>query len=286
MPSRGARALLPMLLLLGGLGHALAFEPWQPYERWLIEGGRVAPWATRGTSSLTNPKLAKQEIRWEGSQIVGPEPLGCSQLQSAFLVTAADGLFEGALPAPADAAARSIGISSLPVLTWRVTCQNGSFDYHLLGNGKALLGLDDVVWSLKRTSVEESPEAAVLELLRDHMTHDMAFTPVSIARKHALLTKGLAQKISEYFMRPVPTDEVPVIDGDPFTYSQEYPSRFVLGQASRSGARATVAVRFADGIRRKTVEMRLHLVSRQWRVDDVHYEDGRTLRGLLKLPER
>jgi hypothetical protein len=46
------------------------------------------------------------------------------------------------------------------------------------------------------------------------------------------------------FARPVPSDEAPVINGDPFTNSQEYPPGFTVGAVLRVGSRATVPVRF------------------------------------------
>jgi len=122
----------------------------------------------------------------------------------------------------------------------------------------------------------------VLELLRQHMTRNMAFTKGSAARKASMLTESLARAIAAYFARPVSADEAPVINGDPFTNSQEYPSGFTVGAVLRAGSRATVAVRFDEGGRYKIVEYRLQLSGTTWRVDDLHYPDGATFRGLLK----
>lgn len=270
------------LQLAGVFGSAWAVEPWQPQERWLIESGRVAPWAKPGTTVLENAGLAGQAIQVTGTVVTAPHPLACEQAHHAFLVMPAEGLFEGGLPAPAGAAARALGLPSMPVLTWRMTCRNGSFDYHLVSKQAALFGLDHVVWQVRRTSLELSPEAAVLEFFRQHMTRDMAFTNGSAVRKAALLTENLAKAIATYFARPVPPNEVPAIDGDPFTNSQEYPAGFTLGAVSRAGSRATVAVRFDEEGRHKVVEYRLQLAGTAWRVDDLHYPDGTTFRGLLK----
>jgi hypothetical protein len=79
-----------------------------------------------------------------------------------------------------------------------------------------------------------------------------------------------------------PLDEPPAINGDPFTNSQKYPSGFTVGAVLRAGSRATVAVRFDEGGRYKIVEYRLQLAGTTWRVDDLHYPDGATFRGLLK----
>ncbi|MEQ1626154.1 MAG: hypothetical protein ABL965_02085 [Nitrospira sp.] len=77
-------------------------------------------------------------------------------------------------------------------------------------------------------------------------------------------------------------DEVPVINGDPFTNSKEYPTGFTVGAVLCVGSRATVPVRFDEGGRYKIVEYRLQLSGTTWRVDDLHYPDGATFRGLLK----
>lgn len=259
-----------------------AFEPWQPQERWLIESGRVAPWAKPGTTVLENAGLAGQAIQVTGTVVTAPLPLACEQAQHSFVVMPAEGLFEGGLPAPAGRAARALGISSMPVLTWRMTCRNGSFDYHLVSKQGALLGLDHVVWHVRRTNLELSPEAAVLELLRQHITRDMAFTKGSAARKASMLTQSLTKAIAAYFARPASRDEPPMINGDPFTDSQEYPASFTVGTVLRAGSRATVPVRFDEENRYKIVEYRLQLSGTTWRVDDLHYPDGATFRGLLK----
>ena len=49
-----AATVLLTLLFAGVFDSAWAFEPWQPQERWLIESGRVAPWAKPGTTALEN----------------------------------------------------------------------------------------------------------------------------------------------------------------------------------------------------------------------------------------
>lgn len=277
-----AAAGLLTLEFAGVFDSAWAFEAWQPQERWLIESGRVAPWAKPGTTVLENAGLAGQAILVEGKVVTAPHPLACEQAEHAFILMPAEGLFEGGLPAPAGRAARALGLDSMPVLTWRMTCRNGSFDYHLLSKQGALLGLDHVVWQVRRTSLELSPEAAVLEFLRQHMTRNMAFTKGSAARKASMLTESLTRAIAAYFARPVPRDEAPVINGDPFTNSQEYPPGFTVGAVLRAGSRATVPVRFDEEGRYKVVEYRLQLAGTTWRVDDLHYPDGATFRGLLK----
>jgi len=110
----------------------------------------------------------------------------------------------------------------------------------------------------------------------------MGFTPASLARKRAALSEELARAADDYFARPWPEDEVPPIDGDPFTDSQEYPSRFALGAAAVEGDVAEVPVAFDDGARRRVVVYRLRRRDGAWRVDDLRYEGGSSLRELLR----
>ena len=275
------RPLVASLLFLAQHG-AGAFEAWIPQADWRIERGVVAPWAPAKTRVPPDRGLVGKSLRFTATRVEASKPLACAGTRYEFVLVPAAGLFQGSLPPPAEKAARGLGIAHLPVLTLQVTCDGGVFDYHLITSGKALLGLDNVVWTLTRTAEADSPEAATLNLLHVHMTHDMAFNPASVARKRAYLTPGLSRAIADYFRRPRPQDAVPPINGDPFTDSQEYPDRFLPGHARVDGARASVPVRFGDGSRDWEVEVLLLREGSRWRVDDLHYPGGATLRGLLQ----
>ena len=259
-----------------------AFEAWPPQAEWHIERGVVAPWAPAKTSLPPDRGLAGKSLRFTATRVEAPEPLACAAARYEFVLTPAPGLFQGSLPPPAEQAARALGVAHLPLLSLRVSCDGGIFDYHLIASGRALLGLDNVVWTLTRAAAADSPEATTVDLLRLHMTGEMAFNPASVARKRAYLTAGLRAAIADYFKRPRPQDEVPPINGDPFTDSQEYPERFVAGRARIDGARASVPIRFGDGSRDWQVEVLLLREGSRWRVDDLRYPGGATLRGLLQ----
>lgn len=291
VPGPGRRHLLTLALGLTGLlavpspgfaGDSTEFQAWQPREEWRIGDGQVAPWAEPGTRSLLNPELEGQALRFDGNALVGPHPLGCTDAGYEFVVSPAEGLFQGGLPAPAEAAATALGIAELPTLTWRVNCSTGAFDYHFVSGRTLMLGLDQVVWSLYLDQPDTSPESVTLGLLRDHMTHDLAFTAETVLRKGDFLTRGLTGAIAVYFAAPQSPDEAPLINGDPFTDSQEYPTGFVLGEALLQDSEAIVPVLFQDFDRQKRVEMVLHREGSRWLVDDLRYPDGETLRELLK----
>ncbi|MBI3149749.1 MAG: hypothetical protein HYZ17_14675 [Betaproteobacteria bacterium] len=58
------------------------------------------------------------------------------------------------------------------------------------------------------------------------------------------------------------------------------------GRALIEGRRAVTPVRFGDDAAFQVVEVLLHQSGGQWRVDDLRYEDGGTLRGLLRPAPR
>ena len=282
----GLVAVLTPVLTLFLLPHhasAAIFAPSQAPSTWRVGKGVVAPWAKPGAA--TGAKLAGQAIIFSADRVTAPHPLGCGKARYEYVLSPAEGLFQGGLPAPAVPSARKAGIAHLPALTMRVSCDSGTFDYHFTAPGKAVIGLDNMVWPLARTGSPAAAEESAIAFLQAHMTQDMAFTPATVARKRALLSADLAAAIAAYFRQPMPENEPPPINGDPFTNSQEYPDRFVPGRAAGSGTRTIVPVRFGDDKQGKVVEFELVKIAGQWRLDDVRYEDGATLRGLLK-PKR
>lgn len=126
-----------------------------------------------------------------------------------------------------------------------------------------------------------TPQAVVQALLQRHLKEDMGYTPASVARKAEWLTASLRQHIAAGFAKPVPDDEVPDIDGDPFTNSQDPPKRFKLEAVKLQGNQAEVPVRFSGNGSSERIRFLLKLEQGAWRIDDVAYEDGSTLRGLL-----
>lgn len=278
---RFAQWIFTPLILIAAHQDLLAFEAWVPQWEWRIERGVVAPWASPAVRVPPAGDFSGKALSFKGSKVVGPAPLACSQAEYEFVALPAEGMFQGNLPAPPDAAARKLGVGDLPVLSMQVRCDGGLFDYHLASRDTMLLGLDNSVWTLARTAPDASPESAVLELLRVHLSHDMRFDSTSVAPKQPHLTRNLREAITGYFQQPLPVDEVPPIDGDPFTDSQEYPARFVLGSARIDGARALVPVRWQDDSRSWVVEMVLLQEGGSWRVDDLGYERAESLRTLL-----
>jgi hypothetical protein len=121
----------------------------------------------------------------------------------------------------------------------------------------------------------------VQELLVTHFTHDMGFSPASVAQKRGFLSTGLRARIRRYFAVPQPPDEVPEIDGDPFTDSQDYPNGFTLAAARTTTQRTVVPVYFADADSKRRVDYVLVRQGTRWVVDDLVDERGESLRKLM-----
>ena len=76
---------------------------------------------------------------------------------------------------------------------------------------------------------------------------------------------------------------VPVIDGDPFTNSQEYPTRFSVQRTTVNATRAVVVVRFADGYSSRSMRYHLRSGPTGWRMDGITYQDGSTFNDQLRV---
>ncbi len=266
-------------VLLGPASPALA-DLWRPLEAWRIEDGRLAPWAEPGTT--IDPSYRGRDIRFTATRLIAGHPLRCDGAKYEWLFGSAADLFEGNLPAPQDAAAQALGLGPGPYATLRVGCRNAGFDFHRTPDGALLLGLDNVVWTLRSSSLAITPAEIVQELLITHFTHEMAFTRESVALKRAFLSARLQAAADIYLAKPSSPDEVPDIDGDPFTDTQEYPDRFTLGAARTRGRRATVAVHFAGDQLKRRVTYLLVREGRRWLIDDLVDERGESLQAVLR----
>lgn len=244
---------------------------------WRVVDGRPAPWRPAG-SRAAGAGLRGSVVAVAASHVSAAPPLGCADAQVEFVVTPAEGLFQGNLGGSAAASARELGIP-VPSLTMRVTCDAGVFDYHHLPGDTLLVGLDDVIWKLAPGPA--TPATTVRSLLAAHMTGPMVFTPDAVAALRAFLSPALSGRVAEYFARPIPADEVPPINGDPFTDSQEAPDGFAFAATTSEGERAIVRVVFAFGGRTRPVEFVLTTHAAGWLLEDVRYDDGSTLVDIL-----
>ncbi len=145
-----------------------------------------------------------------------------------------------------------------------------------------LIGFLALGSAASRAEPTATPAAVVTALYKHHLAHDMAFTPAAVAERSKWLAPDLLATCRAYFARPKPPDEVPDIDGDPFTDSQEYPTRFRLGETEQGADRAVVPVVLSwPGGATRTVHVHLARIHDAWLVTDVAYASGPSLRTLL-----
>lgn len=279
--------LLAALLALA-LGPTLAAEA---DLSWRLTHDRPAPWAAASAPAQA-PAWAGASLRLQGGRLHGPAPLRCDQARVQSLQLPAAGLFEGALAArpDAEAAARALGLSALPAPALRITCANAGFDLVRADDSTWLLALDQRLWVLSTSpgaiAPAASPAGVVQRLLERHVHDSPGFTATTMDDLRPFTSADLQAAARRWLAHAGPADEVPAINGDPFTDSQEPVLHFVVGRASQRGDRADVPVRLVDEGRQWTLRYRLRRGAEGWRVDDVMLRGGTPLRRLLQTPSR
>lgn len=275
------------LALIGLLLFGLHCPPARCAEDWLGEWRvfltQPAPWladAQASTSAL--PVGARLRLRADG--IDGPAPLTCTRGRSEALMTPPEGLFQGQLDAPqTQALALGLAAGARPGL--RIDCSSGSWDFHAADPETLLFALDLRIYSLSRApgalAPAGSPAAAVQTLLEQHFAGTRAFSREAWAPLREGLCGGLLAAVEAYFETSWPEDEVPPVNGDPLSDSQEPPARFAVGEAQLVGARAEVPVRFADAHREHSATFLLQREQGAWKVCDLRYADGSQLSLIL-----
>lgn len=121
-----------------------------------------------------------------------------------------------------------------------------------------------------------------------HFSHDMGFSAVGVRRRARWLAPDLLALCRAYFAKPSRPGDVPAIDGDPFTDAQEYPQAFRLGSPAASGHSSLtpdtllVPVTLSGpGSQRRTLTVVAIAARGTWRITDVRYMSGPSLRELL-----
>lgn len=250
------------------------------FGAWRVERIEIAPWSDDASAGKVASPLGAA-VRLGKDSVAGPHPLACANAHWETTSTPADGLFQGNLPAPAETAARNLGIGAFPVAGAALDCDSGAFEFHFADASTLLLALDNRIWTLSRApgalAPAGDPEALVQRFLEMHFSGDMAFDAKSARLKQAFLSRSLAALVAGYMKKPQSPDEVPTIDGDPYTDSQDTPTRFAVGRATPAG----VPVAFNDCCSKKEIVYRLVKQGGKWRVDDLVYADGSTFRALL-----
>lgn len=280
---RSTRLSALVLGLLGGPAWCADTDA-ELHGEWRVFRLQLAPWVA-GAAAVGPSEIAlgdRLQFRVDG--LVGPSELDCEQGRYSSLKIPPEGLFEGGLPDPVRNA-EALGLGAPDQLSVRLECVNSSFDFHLADADTLLFAFDHRIYSASRAygalATDDGPEAAVQTLLEQHFNGDMSFSLDNWVDKRAALTAALNEQIEAYAAADWPVDEVPPINGDPLTDSQEYPTRFAVRRGHGDGPRVPVEVDFADRHVRKRLVYTMHFEQGRWLLSDVHGESGESFADAL-----
>lgn len=252
---------------------------------WRVTRGVVAPWVTDQKSRPDTTSWLGKTLRFDANKSTGPDVMSCGNSRYETTSVPAEGMFQGTLTKDAKAEAMEVGVSKFPIPGTSYTCDTGIFEFHYPDSTSALLAMSNAIWTLDRSAGAmadaTSPSGVVQRFLEAHFAGDMGFDKKSVARKAKFMSTSLNTLMTRYFAVPANPNEAPDINGDPFTNSQEYPTRFSVSAATTNAAASTVRVRFSDAGRVQTITYSLKLADKVWRIDDLKYQDNSSFRAQL-----
>lgn len=142
-------ALAAAALLAGcAVAEAQSYEPSPVGGTFVIKDSQKAPWATDsfGDENDRSRALQGKTITFAAKAINAPQPMACRKPRYERVAVEPDGLFQGALKAPArDAAALGYRPARIPSLL--TGCE---VDYHFLDADHALFALDNRLYRIER----------------------------------------------------------------------------------------------------------------------------------------
>jgi hypothetical protein len=127
-----------------------------------------------------------------------------------------------------------------------------------------------------------APDALVKDLYNSH-AHKRG--PFFQTRSRQLLYKYFVKSLADLIWNDAKNSkgEVGVIDGDPLYDAQDMEIRkFAIGKPSYEGDKARVVATFENFGQKKTIVYVLVNGNSGWRIDDIDYGEGRTLRSEFK----
>jgi Protein of unknown function (DUF3828) len=130
----------------------------------------------------------------------------------------------------------------------------------------------------------EAARKLVQDFYTAHFKGEMGFSEATLQPKRECLSPELFKALLAKAREPSSPDVVPDIDGDPFTDSQEYPDAFKVGklQTGGGGARVSVGFTWNNGNPPRSLTVVLKYLQEGWRIDDLRYPRGGTLRELAR----
>lgn len=137
-----------------GITGADAITPQNPFfGTWSLEGAKIAPWWDhKGEEPTPDPAMTK--IVFNADTSSGPPLLTCDKPKYAVNLVSPRALFEGNLPDPMKDAT-AMGFSAEGATSMTFTCASGtadvSLDFPMVNDDTIMLGLDNVIYTFKRT---------------------------------------------------------------------------------------------------------------------------------------
>lgn len=262
-----------------------AATPSELIGTWRVIRGTAAPWIAGKNQHPDTSTWIGKSVRFDARRVIGPEVLNCANARYEKTSVPAEGMFQGNLSKSAKNDAMLVGVSKFPIAGVSLTCDTGIFEFHFPDRYSALLAMSDGIWTLDRSpgakAEATSPSGVVQRFLETHFANDMGFTKAQSVRKARFMTAGLSALMAKHFAATSNPSEAPDINGDPFTNSQEYPTRFSVDDAKITANTSTVAVRMSDAGRVQTITYHLQREGGVWRIDDLQFASGPTLRKQL-----
>jgi hypothetical protein len=134
----------------------------------------------------------------------------------------------------------------------------------------------------KATTLRLSPNALVADLYREHNRKQ---SPFFQTKSRALLYKYFEKGLADMIWKDAVTSkgEVGALDGDPLYDAQDTEIKnFAIGKPSYEAGKARVKVIFTNLGQSKSFVFTLVNGRSGWRINDIDYGEGRSLRGYLK----
>jgi Protein of unknown function (DUF3828) len=132
--------------------------------------------------------------------------------------------------------------------------------------------------AFSQTSTAKSPEALLADLYR---VHNAKRGPFFQTKSKALIYKYFEKDLADMIWkdRVNSKGEVGVIDGDPLYDAQDMEIKnFAIGKATYEGGKADIPVSFTNLGEQKSITFNLRKGAAGWRIHDIYYGNGRTMR--------
>jgi hypothetical protein len=138
------------------------------------------------------------------------------------------------------------------------------------------------VYGQAASSIRLSPNALVADLYR---AHDAKHSPFFQTRSRALIYKYFEKRLADMIWKDAVTakGEVGALDGDPLYDAQDTEiKKFAIGKPRYENGQAKVSVTFENFGKPRAFVFTLVNGRTGWKINDIEYGEGRSLRGYLK----